>query len=1354
MLKEMPLISVIVPVYGTEKYLRKCLDSLLEQTYKNIELIIVNDATKDDSEEIIKEYIMKYNNIKYVRHKKNKGLFQARVSGAEEATGDYIAFVDSDDYISQDFYRLLIRKSINKNCDMVVCNTVFEEIDGTRNIRPLYQLCFEKDELSAEEIKEKFFSQTGFCFSWHTVWNKIYSKELWDKCYEYYKKMNEHLIMTEDIAFSTLLLYNTEKLALEYHANYFYCKHPEASTNADGIRFSKFEKNMKDLKLAFDFVENFMTAENSDEKEKEYFSDFRKKYSRMYRSLQEYAFKDDKKAKKLVDNFIPGYRKKQREDEFCFDTVTAPFHDGLEYAKLAILDDTVKVVSFDIFDTLVVRPFYYPTDIFDLMSSRFDEITENKYNISFKKLRQDSEMYARKDLHIKSNGEDVTLSEIYDAMEHYYNIDHSVAEKMKNLENEYELRFCTVRKTGKELYDFAVDAGKEVIITSDMYLEEDVVSKILEKNGYNKHEYLFLSSKERALKTTGSLFKKVINTLKRKPESIIHIGDTWTSDITAAQNQKIKTFFLPKTRETFENIIGGIKTNNSAWTEKFISGSFSSPESARKSLGYRTMLAVVANKFFDNPFVSFNGKSDFNGDPRFIGYYALGMHCLGIARWIDSISDMCDYKDIYFLARDGYMPMKIFDIYNKWCNGSRKSHYLHASRSLTLPLMISDKNDLYDLPVEPVCHTPLSICRMISFCLSMDSEDEIKEKLINERFNIDKTFTDRNSFIKFIKFVSDNWFDENKLEKNRNVLKAYYSQISDKAVLFDMGYSGRIQNAICEAAERPIDAFYIHTDNSNSFAFSRKNKFRIHSFYNSMPASSDILREYLLSDIKPACKSIVQSDEGFTEIFEESKVEYPERFVVTTLQNAALEFISDFTEIFDGLSDDICFVPQEVSMPFEYFLRFAKKEDRKVLSLCVFEDKCYGNIVKVKADEFFNNALCDIKPYTEPADFEPLNKVQMKIVKADDVLNDDDYEEVNEQNSDSKTKTSKFPIMFNDAIDDSCKDNKEKFERCCNNTNNLVEWDSVIKTVSPKIISNWYMTNPLNFEKDGSEIFVTTALSCVRENEDISYLSKVLENIGDSTLLPVGIGFSTENENSSFELDEKSVKTIAEIAERCKSIGVHGEYSAELLNSFGIKNISIIGDPALYCDIDNMKKINNENKEINKVSASFKPFYGEFSNKENELLSYFAENRFDLTDCTPLSLNDSNIDDEKILEKLTKYEKKKKLFFDVSKWQSDFKNADFAIGMNFFNNVMAVRSGVKALFINYETSFREICRFFGLPCIEVKQFDSKLSIDEYFKSADYSGFLKEIDRKRNNYISFLKANGIEINDIDSCIIEK
>ena len=114
-------VSVIVAIYNVEKYLENCLDSLVNQTLKDMEIILVNDGSLDNSEKIINKYLKKYNNIKYLK-KKNGGQSSARNYGLKYASGDYIGFVDGDDYVKLDMYEKMYKKAISEDFDMVACD--------------------------------------------------------------------------------------------------------------------------------------------------------------------------------------------------------------------------------------------------------------------------------------------------------------------------------------------------------------------------------------------------------------------------------------------------------------------------------------------------------------------------------------------------------------------------------------------------------------------------------------------------------------------------------------------------------------------------------------------------------------------------------------------------------------------------------------------------------------------------------------------------------------------------------------------------------------------------------------------------------------------------------------------------------------------------------------------------------------------------------------------------------------------------------------------------------------------------------------------------------------------------------
>ena len=160
-------VSIIVPVYNVYPYLRKCLDSLVNQTLKEIEIIIVNDGSLDNSQEIIDEYKKKYKNIKAYK-KENGGLSSARNTGLKKARGEYIAFVDSDDYVELDMYEKMYKKALEKNFSVVVSDLTYiypdKKVLASSNIL--------KDIEKEEELKKAMIN------IYPAAWNKIFNHQL------------------------------------------------------------------------------------------------------------------------------------------------------------------------------------------------------------------------------------------------------------------------------------------------------------------------------------------------------------------------------------------------------------------------------------------------------------------------------------------------------------------------------------------------------------------------------------------------------------------------------------------------------------------------------------------------------------------------------------------------------------------------------------------------------------------------------------------------------------------------------------------------------------------------------------------------------------------------------------------------------------------------------------------------------------------------------------------------------------------------------------------------------------------------------------------------------------------------
>lgn len=218
----MRLVSIIVPVYNTKKeYLEKCILSLLSQTYKNIEIIVIDDGSEVECAKYCDDLKCKYMNI-IVIHKKNGGVSSARNYGINIANGDYISFVDSDDWVENNFIEILVYEIENKNADMTIVNMMIEN-NGNNSINDIENnilniQCINKNELLIKMLHSK--SVGGF------LCNKLFKRELIKE------KLNEKLYYSEDFVFCAMYVENIDK-AIYINQRLYHYRQGSSNATAD-----------------------------------------------------------------------------------------------------------------------------------------------------------------------------------------------------------------------------------------------------------------------------------------------------------------------------------------------------------------------------------------------------------------------------------------------------------------------------------------------------------------------------------------------------------------------------------------------------------------------------------------------------------------------------------------------------------------------------------------------------------------------------------------------------------------------------------------------------------------------------------------------------------------------------------------------------------------------------------------------------------------------------------------------------------------------------------------------------------------------------------------------------------------
>ena len=288
MSQEKALISVIIPVYKVEKYVERCIQSVINQTYENLQIILVDDGSPDNCGKICDEYAKKDHRIEVI-HKSNGGLSDARNKGLEIAKGEYIGFVDSDDYIEADMYEVLYNLLKQYNADVSICN-FYTVSQGKISIKNADNGINEYNRI--EILKEILLDRNIQSYAW----NKLYKKELFDEIkYPIGKKY-------EDIGTTFFLLEKCNKVVVTGKSEYYYINRQDSIVNnvtettiTDYIelimqRYDYIEENIKELSsYNKDYLKRILKTAEKDIKSLNEVGDYTtKKYEELYNKVQKF----------------------------------------------------------------------------------------------------------------------------------------------------------------------------------------------------------------------------------------------------------------------------------------------------------------------------------------------------------------------------------------------------------------------------------------------------------------------------------------------------------------------------------------------------------------------------------------------------------------------------------------------------------------------------------------------------------------------------------------------------------------------------------------------------------------------------------------------------------------------------------------------------------------------------------------------------------------------------------------------------------------------------------------------------------------------------------------------------------
>ena len=230
------LITIIIPVYNVEPYLRRCLNSVINQTYNNLEIILIDDGSTDSSGKICDEYALKDNRIKVI-HKQNGGLSSARNAGLDIATGDYIGFVDGDDWIEVDMFEHLkhlisINETLMSECNVVTVKNTNKKINNDIKVKYV--------KYNSEEALIKCFTDSKIS---NFMCNKLFHKSI-------FYNIRHPKVPFEDMAIMYKLIDKAKFISRSFESKYYYYIRPNSLTN-EGFNYNK-------SKFYFEMIEKIL----------------------------------------------------------------------------------------------------------------------------------------------------------------------------------------------------------------------------------------------------------------------------------------------------------------------------------------------------------------------------------------------------------------------------------------------------------------------------------------------------------------------------------------------------------------------------------------------------------------------------------------------------------------------------------------------------------------------------------------------------------------------------------------------------------------------------------------------------------------------------------------------------------------------------------------------------------------------------------------------------------------------------------------------------------------------------------------------------------------------------------------
>lgn len=482
------------------------------------------------------------------------------------------------------------------------------------------------------------------------------------------------------------------------------------------------------------------------------------------------------------------------------------------------LIDRAEVVSFDVFDTLIHRSVQRPTDVFLVLAEKLKNHLFGLFNpgvaTNFPMYRVHAEQEARKRLIAEIDSPEVNLNQIYKVFSEITGLSGSDVTTLMDLEIELEKQLCHPNPLMKQIYDYAHDQCKTVVLCSDMYLPSAVIEILLDLCGYKPPYRLLVSSDLGFSKHEGSIWDQVVARLDVKPNRIVHFGDNYHADVRTARQKGIRVHHFDYLTNSIEPRLRMVETG--------------------PDLG-RHVRSLIQGTIRESLMIK---KRDFWED---IGLQIFGALFLGYFLWFASLAKKDRLERILFFARDAYIPFYLYRKYGKQLGLTAEVEYTYFSRvALLLPSFV-------DMPLDRVWHLFSGrVHRTVEEHLSRLGIDPYAHLHMVLAVGFESVRDEvPNSDHRMFRLLNHLWNDVLLEAKRRRPLAARYvaelSGTAQRIGIVDIGWTGNMQGGFSRLLQlyrrdSEIIGYYFGTYDSVNVNILPRNTFRGYLMEQSQPA--------------------------------------------------------------------------------------------------------------------------------------------------------------------------------------------------------------------------------------------------------------------------------------------------------------------------------------------------------------------------------------------------------------------------------------------------------------------------------------------------------------------------------------